>query len=853
MRPGCSPTKKARAHLLRARVHVVYAVAIKPLIHAPGRALLTILVIALGVALAFAIYLIQRSAADEVTLASNHLFGSADLVVQATSGGFDEALYPIVARTAGVALASPVVEVTARLIGRDTSLKLMGVDAFRVSRMQPELGFGDRDSSVATFGDDAIFLSAAAAAKLGIGKGAAFAVQMGLQRIELRVADVLPAAAYSDLVAVLDIATAQWKFHQLGVLQRIDLQLVRGAQLQEVQSRLQALVPPGVRVTTPAHRAAEALSFSRAYRANLLALASVALFTGGFLIYAVQSLATLRRTREFALLRAIGVTGRQQSLLVFIGGGALGGFGAAAGVVLGALLGKVGLRLMAGELNGGTAPPLATVLHVHAWEAGAFFLLGVAVAVGATVRSALQAGRVEPAMALKGGDLHLASQSGHGWIALGFWAVGGMLCALPAVAEVPVFGYISIACMLLGAVAAMPSTTRAVLRALPRTPKFVAWNIAHARLRATAQHATLSVAAILVSVSLMVAMAIMVDSFRHSLDDWLAKLMPADIYLRSGSARESSFFDSAAIDALRRVSAVRNIEISRSVDVSLDSGQPPVTLLARPVTETSARQLLWLRSESRIRAPAGAIAVWISETAADRFSIPLDGTFELPLAQRYVRCAVRGVFRDYDRPTGAVVMDYATYVELTADTAVNGISVWVRDRTRTIEAAGIIRAALPASVDFDLRLPGEIRSRALAIFDSTFAVTYLLEIVAVLIGLVGIGASMSTEVLARRAEFGVLRHLGLLRRQIAALLALEGAGLGAAGVLFGVSAGFVISLILIYVVNRQSFHWSMDLHVPVLTIVILSGSLTAAAAVAAVWSGRSAMSGDVVAAVKEDW
>ena len=848
-----SPVEITRMHSLRARICVVQAVAVKPLLHAPGQALLTIMVIALGVALAFAIYLIQRCAADEVTLASNHLFGSADLVVQASSGGFDEELYPIVARTSGVALASPVVEVTARVIGHDASVRLMGVDAFRVSRMQPELGFSDHDSSVASFGDDAVFLSVAAATKLGIGKGASFAVQIGLQRIELRVADILPANAYPDLVGVLDIATAQWRFHQLGVLQRIDLQVIRGASLEDVRSRLQAVLPPGVRVTTPALRAAEALSFSRAYRANLLALASVALFTGGFLIYAVQSLATLRRTREFALLRAIGVTGRQQSLLVFIGGGALGVLGAAAGVALGAILGKVGLRLMASKLGGGSAPPVANALHVHAWEIGAFLVVGVAVAIAATVRCALQAGRVEPAIALKGGDLHLASQSSRMWTALGFWAAGGLLCPLPAVADVPVFGYASIACVLLGAVAAMPAATRAVLRCLPRTAKFIAWNIAHARLRATAQHATLSVAAILVSVSLMVAMAIMVDSFRHSLDDWLAKLLPADIYLRSGSMRDASFFDLKAIDALRRLGGVRSMQISRSVDVSLDRDKPAVTLLARPIDDKSARQLLWMRSESRIPLPAGALAVWISETTADRFSLALDDTFELPLAQRYLRCSVRGVFRDYDRPAGAIVMDYATYVELTADTAVNGISIWARDRDRIIETADAIRAVFPAGVDFELRLPGEIRARALSVFDNTFAVTYLLEVVAVLIGLAGIGASMSTEVLARRAEFGVLRHLGFLRRQIALLLALEGAGLGAAGVLFGVSAGFVISFILIYIVNRQSFHWSMDLHVPGLMISTLSASLIAAAALAAVWSGRRAMSGDAVAAVKEDW
>jgi putative ABC transport system permease protein len=154
---------------------------------------------------------------------------------------------------------------------------------------------------------------------------------------------------------------------------------------------------------------------------------------------------------------------------------------------------------------------------------------------------------------------------------------------------------------------------------------------------------------------------------------------------------------------------------------------------------------------------------------------------------------------------------------------------------------------------YELRLPIEIRARTLAIFDRTFAVTYVLEAVAVLIGLIGIGASMSTQVLTRRAEFGVLRHLGFTRRQIGASLAIEGAGLGCVGVICGVLAGVLISFILIHVVNRQSFHWSMDVHVPFAMMLTLCIALIAAAAASAVWSGRYAMSTNVIAAVKEDW
>jgi putative ABC transport system permease protein len=164
-----------------------------------------------------------------------------------------------------------------------------------------------------------------------------------------------------------------------------------------------------------------------------------------------------------------------------------------------------------------------------------------------------------------------------------------------------------------------------------------------------------------------------------------------------------------------------------------------------------------------------------------------------------------------------------------------------------------VRDALGQAGDYDVAVPGEIRNRSLLVFDRTFAVTYLLEAVAVLIGLFGISASTSSQVLARRGEFGMLRHLGVTRREIARMLAFEGAALGAIGVASGLLVGAAVSLILIYVVNRQSFHWTMDVHVPWAWLALLSLVLIAAAALTSAFSGRQAMGDDVVRAVKEDW
>jgi putative ABC transport system permease protein len=223
------------------------------------------------------------------------------------------------------------------------------------------------------------------------------------------------------------------------------------------------------------------------------------------------------------------------------------------------------------------------------------------------------------------------------------------------------------------------------------------------------------------------------------------------------------------------------------------------------------------------------------------------------IADKPVDAVVQGIWRDYEHQNGAIVIDRQQYVALTGDHAINTVWFWLDDETDVTAAGSAVRDLLPPGTEHDMRTPRELRQLSLAAFDRTFAITYLLELVAVTIGLFGIAAGISAQVLARRSEFGALRHLGFTRGQIAAMLAIEGSVLGALGVIVGLLAGSVISLILIYVVNRQSFHWSMDLSAPAGLLFGLSAALIAAAALIAVVSGRQAMGGEVVRAVREDW
>jgi putative ABC transport system permease protein len=228
-------------------------------------------------------------------------------------------------------------------------------------------------------------------------------------------------------------------------------------------------------------------------------------------------------------------------------------------------------------------------------------------------------------------------------------------------------------------------------------------------------------------------------------------------------------------------------------------------------------------------------------------------TLQLPLSGQSRAFSVAGVWRDYARPDGAVVITRAAYMAATADRSATEGSIWRRPGTDAAALEAAIRQTLSLGDAIELIGSAQLRERSLMLFDRAFAITYALELIAVAIGLAGVGVAASSTALARRAQFGMLRHVGMLRRQVLAMLASEGIIMSTLSVIYGLLLGLVLSLILVYVINRQSFNWSIDLAVPWEQLALLSIALIAASALTALWSGRSAMSQDAVRAVREDW
>ena len=830
--------------------------------HHAARHATAVLAVMLGVALAFSVHLINASALSEFGAAVRSVNGEPDLSLRASAGsGFDEAVYGRVALHPQVALASPVIEIDTYALdaqGRRVPLRVLGLDALVAPALAPSLlpepasGAG----RYAMLDPGAVFLNPAAQALLELHSGDSLRVQSGLRLVALRIAG--GSSTPGVPLAVMDLAGAQQSFDRLGRLSRIDLRFTAGADPRRVLREL--ALPPDVRATTPGESAQRLSNVSRAYRVNLTVLALVALFTGAFLVFSVQSLSVAKRLPQLALLGVLGLGARQRLQLLLAESALLGLAGSALGIALGTALAQIALRWLGGDLGGGYFAGVAPPLQFGAAAAVVYGALGVIAALAGGWLPARAAQRLAPAQALKGlGDA--GARTRHPWLGPLLMLAGALLALAPPVAGLPIAAYVAVALLLVGGIACVPAGVGLLLRIVRPTTQ-PQWLLAVERARHLRSGATVAVAGVVASLSLAVALTVMVTSFREAVSQWLDTVLPADLYVRTatgGASGEAAWLPPDFVLAATALPGVARAETLRALPVVLDPALPAPVLIARPLSDPA--RTLPLVGEL-LPAVAGERSVYVSEAMVALYGAAPGTRITLPLARRAAdgstsstrtRFFVRGVWRDYARQQGALVIAEQDFRALTGDTRVNDLALTLAPGADIAALQQRLRALAPEPALLEFAQAGEIRATSLRIFDRSFAVTYWLQAVAIAIGLFGIAASFSAQVLARRKEFGLLAHLGFTRGQVLAVVAGEGAVWTVVGALLGLALGLAVSVVLVHVVNPQSFHWTMELRAPWGRLALLCAAVVAAGTVTAAVAARRAASRDAVLAVKEDW
>ena len=855
--------------------------------------------VALGVAMGLSVHLVNEAALQEFGSAVRAANGQPDASLRCEPACADD-VFAALAQLPQVRSAHPVVAFSSYLPGRNgqrVAVQVLGVDGLTVAAVAPTLlpRAASGQERLALLGADSVFANPAALAQTGAQPGDTLHLQQGVGTTAWTLAGQVGAGGGPLLV--VDIAAAQQRLGMQGQLSRIDVRLAPGATVAQVRTALGDQWPATGRWHAPEDEEQAATALSRAYRVNLTVLALVALFVGTFLVFSVMALSVAQRMPQFALLGVLGLPAAQRRAWVLAESGLTGVWGASVGVALGVALAQVALRWLSGDLGAGYFAGVSPQLHLSAPALLGFWALGVLAALAGGWLPGRQVEALAPAQALKGlGGVQATAL--HPAVSPGLLVLGVVLAQMPAVQGLPVAAYAAVACLLLGGVAGVPWVVAGLLR-WAGEPTRATWLLALARARHERAAATVAVAGVVASLSLAVALTVMVSSFREGVTQWLDQVLPADLYARTATrsvASDGAYLPPGLAEQAAELPGVLRAEASRLRSLSWAPGQPPVTLVARPLADP-ARQLPLVGTVWQGPVPAGLPAdvpqVYVSEAMVALYQAQPGTVLRLPLAQSggaegrsaqsstqssaqpssqlpaqssaqpseqapapaLVPVLVRGVWRDYARQFGTVVMDARDYVALTGDSRTNDLALWLAPGARVADVQAGLRTLVGEGGAglMEFAVPAEIRAVTLRIFDRSFAVTHYLQVLAIAIGLFGIVASFSAQVLARRREFGLLAHLGFGRAQVRTLVAAEGAAWTAAGVVLGVALGLAVAAVLVYVVNPQSFHWSMALVVPWGRLLALCAAVLLAATLAAGLSARKAVSVQAVRAVKEDW
>jgi putative ABC transport system permease protein len=825
--------------------------------HQPWRNAAAVLAVMLGVALAFSVHLINQSALSEFSSAVRATGGQPDLELRGIAGRLDENLFARIATDPRVEVASPILELSTFVAPREGErkpLRIVGLDPLVAAAVAPSLmpALSEGAERLVLFAPGQVFLNPAAR-QLAAG-AASLRLQSGLRFDEVHVAGTV--AAGGPALAVMDIAAAQDLFGRGGELTRIDVRLAPGV---DRDAWLKAMrLPADIVSSAPADAAQRVGNLSRAYRVNLTVLALVALFTGSFLVYSVLALSVARRAQQFALMGVLGLTAGERRTLVIAESLVLGVAGSALGIALGTALADVGLRALGGDLGGGYFPGVAPRLQWSTPAALLYGALGCVAAIAGGWIPARTAEHLPLAQTLKG----LGAAPAHGRrraLSVLLLVAGSALALVPPVAGIPLGAYISVALLLIGGIGALPGAVALVYdRLAPLARAKPLPLLAIERARRVRESAAVAVSGVVASLSLAVALTVMVASFRDSVARWLDVVLPADLYVRtsvSSATSDSAWFSPQFVRQVGGIEGVRRVSAQRMRALLLDPALPPVTLLAREMADP-AQSLPMVGPAAR--APDGTVPIYVSEAMVDLYGARVGSTFA-PLSAAFGgrRFFVAGVWRDYVRQSGAIAIQRADYERLTGDHRANDLQLWLQPGADDSRLQAAVRdlarreGGMEGALEF--ASASELRNVSLRIFDRSFAVTYWLQAVAIGIGLFGVAASFSAQVLARRKEFGLLAHIGLTRGQILRVVAGEGAAWTAIGSIAGLVLGLAVAVVLVHVVNPQSFHWTMDLLVPWARLAVLCLAVVAAGTLTARVAGGAAAARDAVLAVKEDW
>ena len=803
--------------------------------------LLSVFGVALGVASVLCIQIINLNALGAFEGSVRAISGDSDLSVLGRTPVLPEGMYPQVLAERGVAAAWPLYRIDVALTGhKDFFLEVVGVDFFAPIDLPWR---GDRvDSADPLSRRGWVALTPALAQEMGWSVGDSVAVSSGSRRATLVIGALVDFQRISPLasrkLAVMDIAQAQDLLGRRGEIHQIDVKMAGGAEIEEVKGRLQAHLGASIRVVTPEQRRDQAAGLLSAFRLNLSALSMISLFVGVFLIYTSTQASLLRRRSEFGLIRSIGATRRQVFTLIIGEVVLLAAFGVGLGLPLGTWVAARNVEVVSSTLTNLYLLQEIETLRVPVWVYVLASLIGIGGASAGAVLPALDMSRKDTRDLLAAFTLHervgsaafrlfLLGCSLVAAICLWFYAYGRTWKPGGFVLGLAVF-------------AGLPLVIPFLIQRIYGTIRIRGFGFGYSlkSLGVRLQTTSFAVAALAVAVCMLIGITLMIGSFRRTVEVWIGRTVQADVYVTTESwmraGREATLSPELA-SALSAYPGVRAVDRLRQFFAYTGERRIVLGGIEMGQGEEEGRFPLMAADRSEaFRKLRHEGAVLISEPLARKSGLWAGDHLPVFGPEGEIRFEIAGVYYDYTTEGGSAAVDLRTMERAFGPGPINNMALYLepgRDSERLVDELKARFSAYPLNIRSNQRLREDI----FRIFDQTFAVTQILRAMSLLIAVCGITLTLLVLARERVSELALYRAVGTHRSQIFGIFVGEGIGMAVIGLILGLIGGIALAMILIFVINRAYFGWTIQMYWPWKPILQQAATILGAATLASLY------------------
>jgi len=798
------------------------------------RTFLSMMGIVLGVAVLVSIQLAIHSAIESFNSTVDHVSGRANLQITSSGRGFPEETFLKIKKVPGVKAATPVIQFVCKIdepIGEP--LYLLGIDIFS-DRQFRDYQLDDSAEKDLLFLQDprAIAITEKLANRLGLKKGGTLPLIFGSKRVTLTITNLLkmegPAKSLEGNFALMDIGSAQEALEKFGLIDRIDL-IVERSNLDAVERDLKRAIPQGTEIRRPETRSGQIEKMVSAFHLNLTALSFISLVVGMFLIYNAISTSVIQRRREIGMLRAIGAT-RTQVLGLVIGEAALiGGLGSLIGVGMGIGLAKIMLYLVSRTITALYILVKAEHLIISPWILMEGLGLGMLASLLSALGPAREASKIAPREALAPGTLerkvkaHLKHFSliGAGLLGLSFF-----FALQKPIQQKPLFGFLSALLIVIGIAFLIPLIISLLNRFLAPLLRFllgIEGKLASQYIQDSMARTVITIAALMTALSMLISISIMTLSFRKTVDLWVEQSINGDVFIFPGSYSLTGYSALLPIEVSRSLSAlpgVKAVDSFRALEVEYRN-QPILIASVDGQVFLNLKKIRFTNGNPReiLNQFASGESILVTESFSLRHGVKAGDHISLNTPKGDRDFTVSGVFYDYSTDWGMILIEKNLFQSLWNDETFHSAGIYLQEGVSLEAFKQTVRERFSKPYQLFLVSHRELRNEILKIFDQTFAITYSLEWIALVVAFLGIINSLTALVIERQRDIGILRAVGAFRRQVEKTVLIEAGMIGFFSHILGLTGGFLLSLLLIYVINKQSFGWTIQFSIPLRSLL----------------------------------